>query len=326
MDAPETIFHPVTLSSLKDCFKDLAFDLYLLMPTGKHIKAFDKTTGLDFSRLATYEAKGVQYFYVTREEVVLLDEHLARSPMFMLTNPETPVEGKKKAFLTVMEQTLFEAFTHGSTTQAAIAKAFEALRASLQSDRDFLDTLTLLLEVCPKDDSFLRHAIGTSIYSYIVATLNGMSSERSLKIILFAAFFHDIGRLRLPEDRRLAYQNKSIEEIVEFRRHPLLTLETFSASLPFADEEIRTCILQHKERLDGKGYPHGVKGPSIFILARILAIGDAMSEFTLGMEDGHFYTKAQALAHMMSEEGHFDRKLLAPFANLILQGSTPKAA
>lgn len=322
----EPQFHPVTLGSLKDCFKDLSFDLYLLMPTGKYLKAFDRATGLDFTRLATYEAKGVQYFYVTREEVPLLDEHLSRSPMLMLMNPNTSFKAKKQAFVTVMEQTLFEAFTHGSPTQAAIAKAFDALRANLQSDRDFLDTLSLLLEICPKDDSFLRHAIGTAIYSYIVASLNGMSSERSLKIILFASFFHDIGRLRLPENRRLAYQNRSLEEITEFRRHPFLTLETFSTSLPFADEEIRTCILQHKERLDGKGYPHGVKGPSIFILARILAIGDAMSELTLGMKDSHFYSKAQALSHMMSDEGRYDKKLLSPFAVLILQGAAPKAA
>lgn len=326
MESSENQFHPVTLSSLKDCFKDLSFDLYLLMPTGKYLKAFDRTTGLDFSRLAAYEAKGVQYFYVIHEEMAQLDEHLARSPMLMLMNPTTSFEAKKKAFVTVMEQTLFEAFTHGSPTQAAIAKAFDALRASLQGDRDFLDTLSVLLAICPKDDAFLRHAIGTSIYSYIVASLNGMNSERSLKILIFAAFFHDIGRLKLSEERRLTYQNKSLEEITEFRKHPLYSLATFKESLPFADEEIRTCILQHKERLDGKGYPHGVKGPSIFILARILAIGDAMSELTLGMEDGHIYTKPQALSHMMADEGHYDKKLLSPFANLILQGTSLKAA
>jgi response regulator RpfG family c-di-GMP phosphodiesterase len=153
-----------------------------------------------------------------------------------------------------------------------------------------------------------------------------MTSERSLKIILFAAFFHDIGRMKLPENRRLAYENKSIEEIIEFRRHPILTLETFPQSFPFADEEIRTTILQHKERLDGKGYPHGVKGPSLHVLARIVAIGDGLSELTLGMEDGHFYSKAQAVSHMMADEGHYDKKLLSPFAQLILQGSLPKAA
>jgi len=204
MESPEQKFHPVTLGSLKDCFKDLAFDLYLLMPTGKYLKAFDRSTGLDFSRLASYEAKGVQHFYVVHEEMALLNDHLARSPMHMLMNPATPFEGKKKAFVTVMEQTLFEAFTHGTPTQSAIAKAFEALRASLQSDRDFLDTLSVLLAICPKDDAFIRHAIGTSIYSYIVASLTGMNSERSLKILIFAAFFHDIGRLKLPEKRRLA--------------------------------------------------------------------------------------------------------------------------
>ncbi len=327
MSAPEsTQFHPVTLNSLKDCFKDLAFDLYLLMPTGKHLKAFDKTTGLDFSRLAAYEAKGVQYFYVTQEEVKLLDSHLARSPMQVLTNPTTSFDAKKKAFVTVMEQTLFESFANGSPTQSAISKAFDALRASLQGDRDFLDTLKVLLDIAPKDDAFLKHAISTSIYSYIVASLNGMNSERSLKILIFSSFFHDIGRLKLPEGRRYFYQNKTGVEQAEFQKHPQYSLDSFTQSLPFADEEIRTCILQHKERLDGKGYPNGVKGPSMFILARILSIGDSMSELTLGMEDGNPYSKAQALAHMMADEGRYDKKLLTSFANLILQSTSGKAA
>jgi HD-GYP domain-containing protein (c-di-GMP phosphodiesterase class II) len=319
-------YQAVTLNSLKDSFKDLTFDLYLLMPTGKYLKAFDHATGLDFSRLASYEAKGVRHFYVRREDFPRLDEHLARSPMLTLTNPAYPFEKRKKAFLVVMEQSLFEAFSQGTPSQMNVSRTFEALKQSLQGDRDFLDTLSLLLEVCPRDDQFLKHSIQTSIYSYIVASLNGMTSERSLKIILFAAFFHDIGRLKLPEGRRIAYENKSIEEIIEFRRHPILTLETFPDSFPFADEEIRTTILQHKERLDGKGYPHGVKGTSVFSLARIVAIGDALSELNLGMEDGHFYSKAQALAHMMADEGHYDKKLLSPFAQVILQGVYPKVA
>ncbi len=319
-------YQAVSLNSLKDCFKELAFDLYLLMPTGKHLKAFDRTTGLDFARLASYEAKGVKHFYVRRKEFPLLDDHLARSPMRTLTNPEQPIETRKKALLAVMEQSLFEAFSQGTPTQLNVSRIFEALRHSLQGDRDFLDTLSLLLKVCPRDDAFLKHSIATAIYSYIAATLTGMTSERSLKILLFASFFHDIGRLKLPEGRRFAYENISIEEIIEFRRHPLLTLEAFPRSFPFADEEIRTTILQHKERLDGKGYPHGVKGPSVHSLARIVAIGDGLSELTLGMEDGHFYSNAEALAHMMADEGHYDKKILSPFAKIILQGSYPKAA
>lgn len=322
----EDEFKPVSLNSLKDCFKELVFDLYLLMPTGKYLKAFDLATGLDFARLANYELKGVKNFYVRAEDFVLLDEHLARSPMLTLMNPDQPFEKRKRAFLAVMEQSLFESFSQGTPTLQNVTRTFDALRHSLQADRDFLETLSLLLETCPRTDSFLKHSIATAIYSYIVATMTGMTSERSLKIILFAAFFHDIGRMKLPENRRLAYENKSIEEIIEFRRHPINTLDIFPQSFPFADEEIRTIILQHKERLDGKGYPHGVKGPAVHVLARIVAIGDALSELTLGMEDGHYYSKAQAIAHMMADEGRYDKKLLSPFAQLILQGSYPNVA
>jgi HD-GYP domain-containing protein (c-di-GMP phosphodiesterase class II) len=322
----EEKFTPVTLKALKDCYKDLSFDLFLLMPNGKHLKAFAKETGLDFLRLANYEAKGVQYFYVHPDDATKIDEYLSRSPMLQLMDPKAKPEVKRKAFWAVMEQTLFEAFALGTLTSMNVSKTFEALKSSLTSDGDFIQTITLLLKVCPKDDTFMKHAISTAVYSYVAAQVSGMSSERSMKIVLFASLFHDLGKLKLPEARRNAYQNKSLDEIAEFRSHPALTLETFDGPLPFADEEIRTTILHHRERLDGKGYPYGLKGPAIFSLARIVAIGDALSELTLGMEDGHFYSRAQAVATMMADEGRFDKKILSPFAHIGLQNTFLKAS
>jgi HD-GYP domain-containing protein (c-di-GMP phosphodiesterase class II) len=317
---------PITLGSLKNCFKDLAFDLFLQMPNGKYLKAFERETGLDFARLAHYEVKGVQTFFVRTEDQGLLDDFFCRSPMMVLTQPDTPFESKKKAFWTVMEQSLFESFGLGNLSSLNVNKTFEALKVSLQGDNDFISTISILLTTCPKDDTFLKHAISTAIYSYIAAQISGMTSERSMKIILFASFFHDLGKQKLPENRRLAYQNKSIEEIIEFRQHPQLTLSAIVEQLPFADEEIRTCILHHRERLDGKGYPSGLRGPAIFSLARIVSIGDALSELTLGMEDGCYHSRPQAIATMMADEGRFDKKILSPFAQVLLQNSALKIA
>ncbi len=321
----QTKYHPVGLRALKDCFKNLSFDLFLQLPNGKFLKAFDKEHGLDFGRLANYESKGVDSFFARPEDLPKVEEFFSKSPMLILTNPEMNFESKKQAFWAVMEQTLFEAFGLGNVTQINVAKTFEALKVSLQSDTDFVNTISLLLKTCPKDDTMLKHSITTAIYSYVCAHVSGMKSERSKKIILFASFFHDVGKLKLPEERRFAYQNKSIDEIIDFRQHPILTLNSFEGDLPFSDEEIRMAILQHKERLDGKGYPQGLKGPAIFNLARIIAIGDALSEMTLGMEDGHFYSIPQAIATMMGDEGRFDRKLLTPFAQVILQNRVLKA-
>jgi HD-GYP domain-containing protein (c-di-GMP phosphodiesterase class II) len=172
----------------------------------------------------------------------------------------------------------------------------------------------------------LKHAISTAIYSYIAAQITKMSSERSMKIILFASLFHDLGKQKIPESRRLVYQNKTAEEIIDFQQHPLRTLAAFEGPLPFADEEIRTCILHHRERLDGRGYPNGLRGPAIFSLARIVAIGDALSELTLGMEDGCIYSPTQAIATMMADEGRFDKKILLPFSQAILQNTISKVA
>lgn len=316
---------PILLSSLKDCFKELPFDIYLMIAPEKYVKAFDKTTGLDFARLASYEAKNVRFFYVSENEQAALDRFFANAPTMVLANPQAPPPIRRKAFWAAMEQSLCDSFLLASTTQVSVKKAYSALHTGLNKDTDFMKMFAVLLQTGPSDNGFFKHAISTAAFAYLLCVLNDLKSPRSLKIILFAALFHDLGKLKLPEPRRITANNKTIEEIVEYRKHPTSTLEIMKDPLPFADEEIRNCIAQHRERVDGRGYPNGLKSINIYNLSRILAVADAFSELTLGLVDGYRYSREQAIAVLKSEEGRLDPKILAQLVQIVLNRTELKA-
>jgi HD-GYP domain-containing protein (c-di-GMP phosphodiesterase class II) len=310
---------PVRIQSLKDCFKDLPVDLFLSLESGRHVRAFDSETGLDFGRLSHYEAKGVQYLYYRIEDRAALDAFFSRSPMMSLMNANSPMELRRKAFWAVMEQSLIETFSPGvkDTENAQIYKAFEALRHGLKDDRDFISILSALLKAAPPDNLFVKHAISTALYCHVIAHLSKLTSPRTTRILVFAAFFHDLGKMNLPEEIRSFVGIRPAAVQREYSRHPELTIELMKKAVPIGDEEIRRCILQHRERLDGRGYPNGLRGSQVYPLARILAIADAFSERVLGLEDGIRYSRAQALAEIRADEGHYDTKLLILFSEAI---------
>jgi HD-GYP domain-containing protein (c-di-GMP phosphodiesterase class II) len=317
---------PVKIQSLKDCFKELPVDLFIEM-NGRHVRAFEAATGLDFGRLTHYETRGVQYLYFKIEDQGVLDRFFAQSPMMSLSNDNAPIELRRKAFLAVMEQSLFETFSSlaKSSENNQIYKAFDALKHGIKTDKDFLTVFATLLKAAPADNLFLKHAVSTALYTHIIASLAKMSSPRTTKILLFASLFHDLGKVQLDDQVLHATHPRSKELEKQYCRHPELTIEMMRKALPFGDDEVRRCILQHRERIDGRGYPNGLRGAQVYAPARILAIADAFSERLLGLEDGNRYSKAQALAEMRADEGHYDTRLLTLFS-LAVTGETLKKA
>ena len=89
-----------------------------------------------------------------------------------------------------------------------------------------------------------------------------------------AALFHDIGKLVVPEEILLKPSSLTIEEWEIMRRHTddgarmLEHVRAFEDAVPG--------ILHHHERFDGTGYPHGLAGETIPLVARIVHVADAL--------------------------------------------------
>lgn len=129
------------------------------------------------------------------------------------------------------------------------------------------------------------------IYKYLPAGMHKGISAENLK---YAALFHDVGKLGIPE----AILNKpgklNDEEWEQMRRHPEISVKILKPLSSF--DFIRNWILYHHERMDGKGYLN-IPKEQIPLAARIISVADTYSAITMARsyKPGRSYEEAIAI-------------------------------
>ncbi len=121
------------------------------------------------------------------------------------------------------------------------------------------------------------HSRRVAQYAKMIALRMGLSPNE-IEEVYYAGLIHDVGKLGL--DNKIINKNGRLtnEEFAEIKRHPSLgyeILKDISVKGKFADGA--KC---HHERIDGKGYPDGLSGKDISLLARIISFADAFDAMT----------------------------------------------
>ena len=136
------------------------------------------------------------------------------------------------------------------------------------------DTMHALARVVEMRDPYTAgHQRRTTELACAIADGIGMSADRITGLRL-AGLIHDIGKVRVPAEILTNPDALSSPEFAIIRTHPSLgyeILKTIELPWPVAD-----IVRQHHERMDGSGYPDGLRGESIIKEARILAVADVV--------------------------------------------------
>lgn len=147
----------------------------------------------------------------------------------------------------------------------------------------YMDTIEVLrLAVDAKDEYTRGHSDRVAYY----ATRIGRSfnlTQSDLEKLHTAGVFHDIGKIGTADDILLKKQTLSSREYDEIKRHPIKGAMILSAVSMF--QELVPIVRHHHERIDGTGYPDGIKGEQIEFFARIISVADA---FDAMMSDRHY--------------------------------------
>ncbi len=138
-----------------------------------------------------------------------------------------------------------------------------------------------------------------------------------MKILELAAQFHDIGKVAIPDSILSKPDTLTPLEKEEVFRHSEIGFRIMQSSFEFS--HISEIILSHHEHWDGSGYPQGLKGSDIPLLARIITISDSYDLMTHSSLYHPIYTKKQALNEIRALSGkQFDPNLV----NLLIQIET----
>lgn len=136
--------------------------------------------------------------------------------------------------------------------------------------------------------------------------------EVELKRLAVLVLLHDIGKVKIIEEILTKKGLLAPEEWEAIKRHPEAGSRIARATEEFA--HIADDILSHHERWDGSGYPRGLKGVKIPLLARIMAISDAYEVMTRGRPYRRMLTPHQAVDELKRCAGtQFDPRLVETF-------------
>jgi len=139
---------------------------------------------------------------------------------------------------------------------------------------------------------------------------------QALHDISYAAYLHDIGKVKVPDSILGKEGRLTSEEWEEMKRHPEYGAEMLreKAFLHAAAEIVKT----HHERHDGSGYPDGLKGDDIPIGARIIAVVDTYDAITSARPYQAAQAKEEALEELKRGAGtQFDPKVVEAFIEVI---------
>lgn len=158
------------------------------------------------------------------------------------------------------------------TLSHQVAIAIENSRLYTDLKKGFFDTVEALAEAIEKKDRYTGgHTKRVVYYSMCVAKYMDLSHEQ-LEQVHLAAILHDVGKIGV-EDSILKKQSAlTKEEWVVMKSHPEQGYDIMSRVKGLKD--VIGGMRYHHERWDGKGYPLGLKGEEIPLIARIIAVAD----------------------------------------------------
>jgi HD-GYP domain-containing protein (c-di-GMP phosphodiesterase class II) len=161
---------------------------------------------------------------------------------------------------------ILEALSH------QVAIAIDNARLYANSKKTFIDTVEALAEAIEKKDRYTGgHTKRVVYYSMCIAKYLNLTQEE-LERIRLGAVLHDVGKIGI-EDKILKKQSPlDDEEWKVMQTHPDQGYDIMSRVDGLKD--VIAGMRYHHERWDGKGYPFGLKGKEIPLIARVISVAD----------------------------------------------------
>lgn len=195
---------------------------------------------------------------------------------------------------------------------AEVRKATAEIRAREQET-----ILRLSKAADSRDPETGAHIIRMANYSRIIASRLGLSSEFQ-QMLLEAAPMHDIGKVGIPDHILLKPGKLTTEEFAIMKQHANLGFQILTGSQSATLQMGAEIALSHHEKFDGSGYPQGLIGDQIPLVARIVAVADVFDALTSERPYKVAWELERALDFLREGRGqHFDPACIDAFMSAL---------
>lgn len=199
-------------------------------------------------------------------------------------------------------------------------QALEALNLSLQATLEGgLLGLGIALEA--RDLETSGHTLRVIQHSMQLGQALGLSAEQLMEL-KHGASLHDLGKLTIPDTVLLKPGRLDADEWAVMQTHAHNGHE-IAARIPTLSRPALDVIRHHHERWDGTGYPDGLAGQEIPLLARIFTVCDVYDALTNERPYKHAWTHEDAVREVGEHSGRqFDPQIVTAFLTLFAAGAS----
>jgi putative nucleotidyltransferase with HDIG domain len=199
-------------------------------------------------------------------------------------------------------------FSKPAETRAAATALVDGIADSMLVDSDI--AIHLMADKVGGEEIY-HHSLNVALLSMMLARELKAPSQ-AIRLMGLGAMFHDVGKVELPD--RVVYKTEPLSraETNLLQTHCVKGLDVASRlDLP---PEATVVIAQHHERMDGKGYPRGLQGPQISLLAKIVGLVNTFDNLCNPVDFQKSLTPHEALSTMYGQQrAQFDPNAMAVF-------------
>lgn len=199
------------------------------------------------------------------------------------------------------------------TRTVELLETRETVMAQYALVRELFETMDEML--ANRDHYTYLHALRVAEISRRVGQVLGLANDE-LEIIELGCLVHDIGKIAIPDDVLLKPGRFDREDRKIMELHPVVGARLFSRRS--LDSRIIEIILHHHERLDGSGYPLGLRGEEISLPVRIVSAADVFEALVARRPYKQPMSREKALVILNedAQAGRMDRRAVEALAQV----------
>lgn len=257
----------------------------------------------------------VEQVYIDKSEKRKYDRFIENNLQNIIQDTSLPLDERTEAVYTSSSELANSLFTNPNALENA-RRSEKIVAPILDSIIHNEDTISSYMKIIEYDYYTHTHSLNVSIYALSLGAALDLDAE-SLKHLGQAALLHDLGKSKIKHE--IVNKNGSLDntEFAQMKMHPELGYDT-ALSLGIKNKAILDGIRHHHEKLNGMGYPDGLKGNEITIFPRIIGICDVFDALSTRRSYKEAMKSYDALMLMKSQMNeHLDMKILNSFIKML---------
>jgi len=259
---------------------------------------------------------GLETLFIAPDQVTLYWDYLNENIRKILGDESVPILERSAALYRSTEE-ICRRIVSLPIDRENVQLAQNVVVESIRFQSAGKDALHSLMAQMTAEPNLHTHALNVCQYGLALARELGALSAEALEGFGTGILLMDVGMLEIPAALAFKDGPLSFDEWSLIKRHPALGLEAIDA-LEGVTDIVREVTFGHHERLDGSGYPQGLKGREVTAPMRIVGVAETFTALTTGRAYRPAMTTFEAIRQMRTElrEG-FDPRVVEALIRLV---------